>query len=99
MPTNIRRPRKHYGIMRRVDDLGRVVIPAEFRRTLGIDNNDQLEIIMNGDHIELKRYSEHSEADAFLNAIAMNHRPLSPEEETLLEQHISEIRKLLQIPE
>jgi len=32
------------GIVRKIDDLGRVVIPAEMRRTLGVEEGDQLEI-------------------------------------------------------
>lgn len=34
------------GIVRKIDDLGRVVIPAEFRRTLGIQEGDDLEITL-----------------------------------------------------
>jgi AbrB family looped-hinge helix DNA binding protein len=42
------------GIVRKIDDLGRVVIPAEMRRTLGVEEGDQLEIVLNGDHIEIR---------------------------------------------
>ena len=42
------------GIVRKIDDLGRIVIPAEMRRTLGINEGDQLEILMEGDHIEIR---------------------------------------------
>ena len=42
------------GIVRKIDDLGRVVIPAEMRRTLGVEEGDQLEIALNGDHIEIR---------------------------------------------
>ncbi len=35
---------KSTGIVRKVDELGRVVIPIELRRTLGIDEKDALEI-------------------------------------------------------
>ena len=42
------------GIVRKIDDLGRVVIPAEMRRILGIREGDQLEIVLDGDHIEIR---------------------------------------------
>lgn len=42
------------GIVRKIDDLGRVVIPAEMRRTLGVQEGDQLEIALAGDHIEIR---------------------------------------------
>ena len=47
---------KSTGIVRRVDELGRVVIPKELRRTLGINEKDPLEIYMDTDKIILKRY-------------------------------------------
>lgn len=47
---------KSTGIVRKVDELGRVVIPKELRRTLGIDNGDPMEIFMDGDKIVLRKY-------------------------------------------
>ncbi len=47
---------KSTGIVRKVDELGRVVIPIELRRTLGIDERDSLEIYVDGDQIILKKY-------------------------------------------
>ena len=44
------------GITRRVDDLGRFVLPAEIRRTLDIALGDALEIFTDGDRIILKKY-------------------------------------------
>jgi looped-hinge helix DNA binding domain, AbrB family len=48
---------KATGITRKVDDLGRVVIPSELRRTLGIGEKDALEIFVDGERIVLKKYS------------------------------------------
>ncbi len=48
---------KSTGIVRKVDELGRVVIPIELRRTLGIEEKDALEIYVEGEHIILKKYS------------------------------------------
>ncbi|WP_068786641.1 AbrB/MazE/SpoVT family DNA-binding domain-containing protein [Paenibacillus phocaensis] len=47
---------KSTGIVRRIDDLGRVVIPMELRRTLGISEGDPLEIFVDGDKIILRKY-------------------------------------------
>ncbi|MBZ2175059.1 AbrB/MazE/SpoVT family DNA-binding domain-containing protein [Schnuerera sp. xch1] len=47
---------KSTGIVRKVDRLGRVVIPIELRRNLDIDEKDALEIFIDGEHIILKKY-------------------------------------------
>lgn len=47
---------KSTGIVRKVDELGRVVIPIELRRTLGIGEKDSLEIYVDDDKIVLKKY-------------------------------------------
>ncbi|WP_240421612.1 AbrB/MazE/SpoVT family DNA-binding domain-containing protein [Paenibacillus periandrae] len=47
---------KGTGIVRRIDDLGRVVIPKEIRRTFGISEGDPLEIFVDGDLVLLRKY-------------------------------------------
>lgn len=47
---------KSTGIVRKVDELGRIVIPKELRRTLTIGIKDALEIYTEGDTIILKKY-------------------------------------------
>ncbi|WP_100374366.1 AbrB/MazE/SpoVT family DNA-binding domain-containing protein [Bacillus sp. FJAT-45037] len=47
---------KSTGIVRKVDELGRVVIPIELRRTLEIAEKDALEIYVDNDRIILKKY-------------------------------------------
>lgn len=47
---------KAIGIVRRVDDLGRIVIPKELRRCLCIEEGDSLEIYVEGEQIILKKY-------------------------------------------
>ncbi len=47
---------KSTGIVRKVDELGRVVIPIELRRTLGIAEKDALEIYVDEEKIVLKKY-------------------------------------------
>jgi transcriptional pleiotropic regulator of transition state genes len=47
---------KSTGIVRKVDELGRVVIPIELRRTLSINEKDALEIYVDTDKIILRKY-------------------------------------------
>lgn len=49
---------KTTGMVRRVDSLGRIVIPKEIRKVLKIKENEQVEINVSGDEIILNRYSE-----------------------------------------
>ena len=47
---------KSTGIVRKVDELGRIVLPIELRRTLDIEVKDALEIYVDGSQIILKKY-------------------------------------------
>lgn len=47
---------KSTGIVRRVDELGRIVLPIEMRRTLDIGEKDALEIYVEGSSVILKKY-------------------------------------------
>lgn len=47
---------KSTGVVRKIDELGRIVLPIELRRTLGIDEKDPLEIYVDGEKIILKKY-------------------------------------------
>ena len=48
---------KTTGIVRKVDELGRIVLPIELRRTLGIEVRDPIEIYFDGEKILLKKYA------------------------------------------
>ena len=48
---------KEIGVVRKIDELGRVVIPKEIRRTLGIKDGESLEILIEDNNICLKKYS------------------------------------------
>lgn len=62
---------KATGIVRRIDDLGRVVIPKEIRRTLRIREGDPLEIFVDHDgEVILKKYSPISELGDFAKEYA-----------------------------
>ncbi|MGG4034779.1 stage V sporulation protein T [Paenibacillus cisolokensis] len=62
---------KATGIVRRIDDLGRVVIPKEIRRTLRIREGDPLEIFVDRDgEVILKKYSPIGELGDFAKEYA-----------------------------
>ena len=61
---------KATGIVRRIDELGRVVIPKEIRRTLRIKEGDPLEIFTERDELMLKKYSPIATLERFSKATA-----------------------------
>ena len=48
---------KSTGIVRKVDELGRIVIPIEMRRTLGVDNRDPIEMFIEAGAVILRKYA------------------------------------------
>ena len=48
---------KSTGVVRKIDDLGRIVIPKELRKNLRIKESDALEIFIEGEDIILRKYS------------------------------------------
>lgn len=48
---------KSTGIVRKVDELGRIVLPSELRKNMDINIKDSLEIYVNGDSVVLKKYN------------------------------------------
>ena len=49
---------KTTGVIRRIDELGRIVIPKEIRKSLRIKNGESLEVYLDGDSIILKKFSQ-----------------------------------------
>ncbi len=47
---------KPSGIVRRIDELGRIVLPIEMRRTMGLEERDPVEICLCEDSVVLKKY-------------------------------------------
>ena len=68
---------KATGIERRIDELGRVVIPKEIRRTLRIKEGDPLEIFTDRDELMLKKYSPIATLERFSKATARSLNDLS----------------------
>lgn len=58
---------KSTGITRRIDDLGRIVIPKEIRKNLKIKENEVLEIFINNDEIILKKFSYFNDSEKVLS--------------------------------
>lgn len=82
---------KATGIVRRIDDLGRVVIPKEIRRTLRIREGDPLEIFVDRDgEVILKKYSPISELGDFAKEYgealydSLNHPVLIADRDTFI---------------
>ena len=80
------------GIVRRIDDLGRVVIPKEIRRTLGIKEGDPLEIYTDNDTVIFKKFNELSFFDVMKDLIN-NQDDLTTEEKTALFSTLNLIKK------
>lgn len=77
------------GIVRRVDDLGRVVIPKEIRRTLGIKEGEPLEIYTDEDTVCFKKYQQKDFYEWFENTIN--------EEESLTTEEKSALNAMLKV--
>lgn len=86
------------GIVRRVDDLGRIVIPKEIRRQMGIKESDPIEIIPKGDSIVLKKFNANLSAHfEEFEAMVREHGSDEYDSRQLAElyEHINWIKKLL----
>lgn len=90
---------KSTGMVRKVDELGRVVLPIELRRSLGIKEKDAIEIYIDGDKIILKKYvpnmachitGENTDENV---ALANGKIVLSPEGAQTLVEEINQIFK------
>ena len=88
---------KATGIIRRVDDLGRVVIPKEIRRTAGIREGDPLEIFLDGrDTVCFRKYelSLYSEVNHLKDQIE-TYCELPHETQARIEVLLREVQELI----
>lgn len=60
---------KTTGVVRRIDDLGRIVVPKEIRRTLRIRDGESLEIFVDKDIVALKKYSPMNDLEDFAKVL------------------------------
>ena len=58
---------KATGIVRNLDELGRIVIPKEIRRTLCIDVGNPIEIFMDGDAVILKKFNSTGDVEKLID--------------------------------
>lgn len=58
------------GIVRRIDELGRIVIPKELRRTMRLNEGDEMEICVDGDNITLRKHSGFESVRALVRAVS-----------------------------
>ena len=63
---------KATGVIRRIDDLGRIVIPKEIRRNLRIRDGESLEIFVDGNDIVLKKFSIMRNIDEYASNLALS---------------------------
>lgn len=52
---------KATGFIKKIDDLGRIVIPKDIRRTLGVSNGESLQFFLEGDTVVLRKFGEECE--------------------------------------
>lgn len=87
------------GIIRRVDDLGRIVIPKEVRRKVGISEGTPMEIFQSAEGIMLKKYYPENElsemVENLMEAVEDMCVDLGPEKTGDIRRHIREIQMLL----
>lgn len=86
---------KATGIVRRVDDLGRIVIPKEIRRTLHIKEGDPLEIYVDDGMVCFRNYKYQTVEDACKQILAASAEFVNPEQCNAIEAHLDAIRKLV----
>ena len=82
------------GIVRRVDDLGRVVIPKEIRRARGWEEGAPIEIITDGNEVILRLYGDNQRLEDLFNELIsqMEERGLD-DKENLLRKMMEELKE------
>lgn len=88
---------KATGIVRRIDDLGRIVITKDIRRKLNIREGDPLELFVGEDFVALKRYNPAKSVRSSLSTLndAVMDEPLLKNKDALIEK-IREMSELLE---
>lgn len=84
---------KATGIIRRIDDLGRVVIPKEIRRNLGIKGGDALEIYVQEGSVTFVPYRAEMELKKQLSRLIANYN-LDEQDNEKFQKAISELKKI-----
>lgn len=84
---------KATGIVRRVDDLGRIVIPKEIRRQLGVSENTPMELFLEDKSLVIRRYDTNNcikdGLDEFKSVFYDSREDLDSETANAIEVHIN----------
>jgi AbrB family transcriptional regulator, transcriptional pleiotropic regulator of transition state genes len=86
------------GIVRKIDPLGRIVIPRELLKTYGINLKDPVEIFTDGDYILLKKYeagSELQKVESLMEQV-INSQTLSEHQMEGIVEHLDLIRAIIE---
>lgn len=90
---------KSTGIVRRIDDLGRIMLPKEIRRRLGISEGTAIELFISDEGVVLKKYYPENElfemAQILMEYVEDICVDLGPEKTGDIRRHIREIQNLL----
>ena len=86
---------KTTGIVRRVDDLGRIVIPKEIRRTLHIKEGDPLEIYIDDNAVCFRNYKYQAVEDACKEVLNASADLVNAEQRDAIAAHLKAIRELI----
>lgn len=86
---------KTTGIVRRVDDLGRIVIPKEIRRALHIKEGDPLEIYVDDNVVCFKNYKYQAVEDACKEVLNASADLVNTEQRDAIAAHLKAIRELI----
>lgn len=86
------------GIVRRVDDLGRIVLPKELRRTMGIREGTPMEISSSTEGILLTKYCPEINLNILAQQLdeAVEDACIESEKSTIIKRSIQEIQRVLQ---
>ena len=68
---------KETGILRRIDELGRIVVPKEIRKKLKIREGDNLDIFVSEDNVILRKYSPLNDLEAILKVLLEGYKKIS----------------------
>lgn len=91
---------KSTGIVRKMDPLGRIVIPKELRKSLSVENGDPLEIFVEGEKIIFQKYNPRGQCMVTGNIETSNFKigngniTLSPEGAEILLKELAEKHSL-----
>ena len=83
---------KSTGIIRRIDDLGRIVIPKEIRKNFRIKEGDNLEIFVSGEEVILRKYSMMNKINDLASELSEYISECIKRREKMVENHFKELK-------